>query len=136
MSITTTDSWASFAPYLANVVCCPQFDATVVIIIGQSTKYSKSLALNKTHAKHFLRDVEKILESLGANENLQKICSFHPENFTEFSCPFTDVNEFDCLSTLRTFQDLWLLVEGLILSMSVVTKFAKMLYKMLLEKLP
>jgi hypothetical protein len=32
------------------------------------------------------------------------------------------------LSTLGTIQDLWLFVKGLILSMSVVTKFAKMLY--------
>ncbi|XP_062152254.1 uncharacterized GPI-anchored protein At1g61900-like [Alnus glutinosa] len=95
MSITATDCWASFAPYLANVVCCPQFDATVVIIIGQSSEYSRSLALNKTHAKHCLSDVEKILESQGANDNLQKICSFHPENLTEFSCPVTDVDEFE-----------------------------------------
>jgi hypothetical protein len=95
MSITATDCWASFAPYLANVVCCPQFDATVVIIIGQSSKYSRSLALNKTHAKHCLSDVEKILESQGANDNLQNICSFHPENLTEFSCPVTDVDEFE-----------------------------------------
>jgi hypothetical protein len=95
MSITTTDCWASFAPYLANVVCCPQFDATVVIIIGQSSKYSRILALNKTHAKHCLSDVEKILESQGANDNLQNICSFHPENLTEFSCPVMDVDEFE-----------------------------------------
>jgi hypothetical protein len=32
------------------------------------------------------------------------------------------------LSTLGTIQDLWLFVKGLILSMSVVTKFAKTLY--------
>jgi hypothetical protein len=95
MSITATDCWASFAPYLANVACCPQFDATIVIIIGQSSKYSRSLAINKTHASHCLSDVEKILESQGANENLQKIYSLHPENLTEFCCPVTDVDEFE-----------------------------------------
>lgn len=95
MSVTATDCWASFAPYLANVVCCPQFDATVVIIIGQSSKQSRSLALNTTHAKHCLSDVEKILESQGANQSLQKICSFHPENLTDFSCPVTNVDEFE-----------------------------------------
>jgi hypothetical protein len=95
MSITATDCWASFALYLANVVCCPQFDAIVVIIIGQSSKYSRSLALNKTHAKHCLSDVEKILESQWANDNLQNICSFHLENLIEFSCPVTDVDEFE-----------------------------------------
>lgn len=95
MRITATDCWASFAPYLANVACCPEFNAMVVIIIGQSSKYSRSLALNKTHAKHCLSDVEKILESQGANENLQNICSLHPENLTEFSCLVTDVDEFE-----------------------------------------
>lgn len=95
ISTTATDCWASFAPYLANVVCCPQFDATLVIIIGQSSKYSGILALNKTHSKHCLSDFEKILESQGANDNLQKICSFQPENLTEASCPVTDVDEFE-----------------------------------------
>lgn len=95
ISITATDCWASFAPYLANVVCCPQFDATLVIIIGQSSKYSGILALNRTHSKHCLSDVEKILVSQGANDNLQNICSFHPENLTKASCPVTDVDEFE-----------------------------------------
>jgi hypothetical protein len=47
MSITATDCWASFAPFLADVACCFQFDAMVVIIIGQSSKYSKRLALEQ-----------------------------------------------------------------------------------------
>lgn len=95
MSITATDCWASFAPYLANVVCCPQFNATLAILIGHSSKYSGSLVLNMTQARHCLADVDKILESQGANENLQQICSFEPENLTEASCPVTDVNEFE-----------------------------------------
>ncbi|KAG6661243.1 hypothetical protein CIPAW_03G160300 [Carya illinoinensis] len=95
MVITATDCQASFAPYMANVVCCPQFDATLEIILGQSSKYSGRLALNKTQASHCLSDVEKILESQGANEELQKICSFHPENLTVASCPVTDVDEFE-----------------------------------------
>ncbi|KAL0001706.1 hypothetical protein SO802_015487 [Lithocarpus litseifolius] len=95
ISITATDCWASFAPYLANVVCCPQFDATLVIIIGQSSKYSGILALYRNHSKHCLSDVEKILVSQGANDNLQNICSFHPENLTKASCPVTDVDEFE-----------------------------------------
>ncbi|XP_030973980.1 uncharacterized GPI-anchored protein At1g61900-like isoform X2 [Quercus lobata] len=95
ISITVTDCWASFAPYLANVVCCPQFDATLVIIIGQSSKYSGILALNRTHSKHCLSNVGKILVSQGANDNLQNICSFHLENLTKASCPVTDVDEFE-----------------------------------------
>lgn len=95
MVITATDCRASFAPYLANVVCCPQFDATLDIIVGQSSKYSGRLALNKSHSNHCLSDVEKILESQGANEDLQKICSFHPEILTVATCPVTDVDEFE-----------------------------------------
>ncbi|KAK9284182.1 hypothetical protein L1049_023350 [Liquidambar formosana] len=97
MSTTATDCWASFAPYLANVVCCPQFDATLAILIGQSSKQSGELALNKTHAEHCLSDVEKILESQGASENLQTICSIHPSNLTEVSCPVIDVSELESI---------------------------------------
>ncbi|KAL4620146.1 hypothetical protein ACB092_06G132600 [Castanea dentata] len=85
ISITATDCWASFAPYLANVVCCPQFDAT-------PSDYYRTV---QTHSKHCLSDVEKILVSQGANDNLQSICSFHPENLTKASCPVTDVDEFE-----------------------------------------
>ena len=35
---------------------------------------------------HCFSGVEKILESQGANVNLQEICSFHPEHLIEFSC--------------------------------------------------
>ncbi|KAK7848222.1 putative gpi-anchored protein [Quercus suber] len=48
-----------------------------------------------THSKHCLSDVEKILVSQGANDNLQNICSFNPENLTNASCPITDVDEFE-----------------------------------------
>ncbi|KAM4103673.1 hypothetical protein ACJW30_06G096200 [Castanea mollissima] len=85
ISITATDCWASFAPYLANVVCCPQFDVT-------PSDYYRTV---QTHSKHCLSDVEKILVSQGANDNLQSICSFHPENLTKASCPVTDVDEFE-----------------------------------------
>jgi hypothetical protein len=122
ISITATDCWASFAPFLANVRMMFQFDATVVIIIGQSSKYYKRLALNKTHAKHCLSDVEKILESQG------------PNGISKRSVPFTQRTSQNSLallwmlmslSALWTIQDLWLFVERLILSMSVVTKFPK-----------
>jgi hypothetical protein len=74
---------------------------------------------------HCLSGVEKILESQGANENLQKICCFTQS---------TSQNSLDLLgmlmslSALWSLQDLWSFVEELILSMIVVTKFAKMLY--------
>ncbi|BBH00001.1 Uncharacterized GPI-anchored protein [Prunus dulcis] len=95
MSVTATDCWASFAPLLADVVCCPQFDATLATLIGQSSKYSRMLALNVTHAKHCLSDVQKILEGQGANENIQKICSIEPETLTAASCPVIEVDTFE-----------------------------------------
>ncbi|XP_008379633.2 uncharacterized GPI-anchored protein At1g61900-like isoform X1 [Malus domestica] len=95
MTITATDCWAFFAPLLADVVCCPQFDATLATLIGHSSKSSGMLSLNATHAKHCLSDVEKILEGQGANENIQKICSIRPENLTAASCPVTEVDMFE-----------------------------------------
>lgn len=95
MSITSTDCLSSFAPYLANVVCCPQLQATLVILIGQSSKYTTVLALNETLAKPCLSDVEQVLVSRGANDNLQEICRVRPSNLTRGSCPVIDVNEFE-----------------------------------------
>lgn len=97
VSTTATDCWASFAPYLANVVCCPQFDATMVILMGQYSKYSGMLSLNTTNAQHCLSDFEKILETQGANRNLKTICSIHPANLTEASCPVVDANKFESI---------------------------------------
>lgn len=97
MSKTATDCWAFFAPVLANVVCCPQLEATLATLIGHSSKYSRMLSLNITHAKHCLSDVEKILESQGANKTVQKICSIQPENLTEASCPVSKVDAFESI---------------------------------------
>lgn len=95
MSTTATDCWASFAPFLANVVCCPQFDAMLGMLIGHSSKYSGQLALNITHASHCLSDIQKILASQGANEDLKDTCSVNSVNLTEGSCPITAVDEFE-----------------------------------------
>ena len=97
MTTTATDCWTSFAPYLANVVCCPQFDAMLVALIGQSSKFSGVLALNTTQARHCLSDVQKVLVSQGANEDLKHICSIHPANLTEGSCPIVFVDEFESI---------------------------------------
>ncbi|XP_016489457.1 putative GPI-anchored protein At1g61900 [Nicotiana tabacum] len=90
-----TDCWTSLAPYLANVMCCPQFDASLVVLVGQASIQSQSLALNATHARHCLSDVEQILESQGASEKLLEICSVDPSNLTESSCPVIDANEVE-----------------------------------------
>ncbi|KAI3456449.1 hypothetical protein Pfo_013112 [Paulownia fortunei] len=95
MMVTSTDCMAAFAPVLANVVCCPQVEATLVILIGQSSKYTNTLALNGTLAAHCLSDFEQILVGQGANDSLSKICSIHSSNLTEGSCPISDVAEFE-----------------------------------------
>lgn len=95
MSMTAVDCFTVFAPYLANVVCCPQFKATLVILIGQSSKETKKLSLNSTIAKHCLSDFDKILMGQGANNSLQQICSVGPSNLTEASCPVKDVDGFE-----------------------------------------
>uniref|UniRef100_A0A803M1X7 SPARK domain-containing protein n=1 Tax=Chenopodium quinoa TaxID=63459 RepID=A0A803M1X7_CHEQI len=95
MGITATDCFTAFAPYLANVVCCPQLHATLVILMGQSSKKTKLLALNETHSKQCLSDVNQVLVSQGANNDLQQICKIRESNLTEGSCPVKDVSEFE-----------------------------------------
>ncbi|XP_047957294.1 uncharacterized GPI-anchored protein At1g61900-like isoform X1 [Salvia hispanica] len=100
MMVTSTDCMAAFAPVLANVVCCPQVEATLVILIGQSSKYTNTLALNGTLAAHCLSDFQQILVGQGANDSLSKICSIHSSHLTGGSCPVSDVSEFE--STVET----------------------------------
>ncbi|KAL2931404.1 hypothetical protein RDABS01_036814 [Bienertia sinuspersici] len=105
MGITATDCFTAFAPFLANVVCCPQMQATLVILIGQASKHTKSLALNETHSKQCLSDVNQVLASQGANDDLQQICKVRASNLTEGSCPVKNVSEFETAvdtSTLLT----------------------------------
>ncbi|KAE9594675.1 hypothetical protein Lalb_Chr18g0056311 [Lupinus albus] len=94
ISVTAIDCWDAFAPFLANVICCPQLEATLTILIGQSSKYTDVLALNGSSAKHCFSDVEQILMGQGANVGLQQICSIRSTNLTEASCPVKSVNEF------------------------------------------
>ncbi|KAH9749483.1 putative GPI-anchored protein [Citrus sinensis] len=95
MSMTSIDCHAVFAPLLANVVCCPQLEATILILIGQSSRKTNMLALNGTLAEHCLSDFEQILVGQGAADDLKKICSINASNLTEASCPVKDVNEFE-----------------------------------------
>ncbi|XWS18209.1 hypothetical protein CRYUN_Cryun32bG0023400 [Craigia yunnanensis] len=95
MSMTSIDCWAAFAPLLAHVICCPQLHATLVILVGQSSKKTGLLALNRTLAKPCLSDIEQVLAGQGAGDNLKQICSIHPSNLTEVSCPVKDVDEFE-----------------------------------------
>ncbi|XP_015885729.3 uncharacterized GPI-anchored protein At1g61900 isoform X1 [Ziziphus jujuba] len=100
MSTTSIDCWSVFAPLLANVICCPQLEATLAILIGQSSKETNVLALNGTVAKYCLSDIEQILVGQGANDSLKQICSIHSSNLTEASCPVKSIDEFE--STVDT----------------------------------
>lgn len=95
INTTSIDCWSVFAPLLANVICCPQLEATLAILIGQSSKDTNLLALNGTTAKHCLSDIEQILVGQGANDSLKQICSIHSSYLTEASCPVKDVVEFE-----------------------------------------
>lgn len=92
MKTTAVDCLTSFAPLLANVICCPQLQATLAVLLGQSSKQTGMLALDSTHANYCLSDIQQILGSQGASFELQKICSIHPSNLNEGSCPVSDVN--------------------------------------------
>ncbi|KAJ9136340.1 hypothetical protein P3X46_033431 [Hevea brasiliensis] len=97
MSMTSIDCWAFFAPLLANVICCPQLEATLAILIGQSSKETNVLALNGTISKYCLSDIEQILVGQGAADNVKRICSIHASNLTEGSCPVKNMNEFESI---------------------------------------
>ena len=92
---TSHNCWTVFAPLLANVMCCPQLDAALTIILGKASKQTGQLALNRTQSKHCLSDLEQILVGKGASSKLGSICSLHSSNLTASSCPVTDVDQFD-----------------------------------------
>lgn len=97
MRTTAVDCWTSFAPFLANVICCPQLRATTHILIGQASIESNVLSLDITHANYCLSDIQQILGSQGASYDLVEVCSIHPSNFTEGTCPVKDTDEFESL---------------------------------------
>ncbi|KAH9305773.1 hypothetical protein KI387_010177, partial [Taxus chinensis] len=86
---------SSFAPYLGNVICCPQLETMLHILVGESSKSNGLLALNATLADYCFSDVQRLLISQGANESLPSICSAQPFNLTEGSCPVKSVKEFE-----------------------------------------
>ncbi|PKA46718.1 putative GPI-anchored protein [Apostasia shenzhenica] len=92
MKTTAIDCYTSFAPLLANVICCPQLHATLTILLGQSSKDTGILALDSAHTNYCLSDVQEILGSHGANYELREICSIHPSNLTGGSCPLSDIS--------------------------------------------
>ncbi|XP_057825145.2 uncharacterized GPI-anchored protein At1g61900 isoform X1 [Cryptomeria japonica] len=95
ISQTAIDCWGSFAQYLGNVICCPQYEALLHILVGESSKSNGLLALNSTFAEYCFSDVQTILSSQGANASLPSICSALPSNLTEGSCPVKGVKEFE-----------------------------------------
>uniref|UniRef100_A0A1J3F4Q3 Putative GPI-anchored protein n=1 Tax=Noccaea caerulescens TaxID=107243 RepID=A0A1J3F4Q3_NOCCA len=94
---TSHNCWTVFAPLLANVMCCPQLDASLTIILGKASKETGLLALNRTQSKHCLSDLEQILVGKGASSQLGRICSLHSTNLTASSCPVINVEEFETM---------------------------------------
>ncbi|KAE8714899.1 Detected protein of unknown function [Hibiscus syriacus] len=120
MTMTSIDCWAAFAPLLANVICCPQLHATLVILVDQLSKETGVLALNqwwiqkfkngpsasttalnRTLAKPCLSDIEQVLEGQGVGKNLKQVCSIHPSNLSEAYYPVKD-DEFE--NTVNSYE--------------------------------
>ncbi|CAN1222429.1 Uncharacterized GPI-anchored protein At1g61900 [Linum grandiflorum] len=95
MSTTSIDCSAFFAPLLANVICCPQLEATLTVLIGQASRSSNLLALSSNASRYCLSDIEQMLIGQGAAGNLRRICSIHHSNLTQGACPVKDVEEFE-----------------------------------------
>ncbi|XP_052183682.1 uncharacterized GPI-anchored protein At1g61900-like isoform X2 [Diospyros lotus] len=105
MSMTSIDCLGVFAPFLANVICCPQLEATLAVLVGQSSKHTNVLAVNGTLANHCLSDIEQILVGQGASDSLQQICSLHSSNLTAGSCPVKDVYDFESTVNVTELLD-------------------------------
>lgn len=67
------------------------------ILVGQWSKISGELVLNETHsrASHCLQDLKSILESQGAYNKLDELCSNSTSGLNGNSCPVTYVNKFE-----------------------------------------
>ncbi|KVH88981.1 hypothetical protein Ccrd_024229 [Cynara cardunculus var. scolymus] len=103
---TAIDCWSSLAPYLANVVCCPQLDAAIKILIGQSSLSSETLAVGLPHANDCLSDIAQILQARGSNNDLLNICSIYPSELTQSSCPMVRVSDIEnTLSNVPTILE-------------------------------
>lgn len=93
MDKTASDCSQLLAPFVANVICCPQFGSSLHIFQGHFTKTSDALVLqNTTLADDCFSDIVEVLGSKGANSS---VCSFKSSNLTGGSCPVKDVDTFE-----------------------------------------
>ncbi|KAJ3674868.1 hypothetical protein LUZ60_005484 [Juncus effusus] len=98
ITTTATDCLDSFAPYLANVICCPQLDAILSILIGQSSLQSGgNLSLDPAHADHCLSDLQLLLSSRGSQKNLKGICDLSSGNLTGGECAVRNADQLERL---------------------------------------
>lgn len=95
MEKTAADCSVLFAPFVANVICCPQFDSSLHIFQGHFCKNTDSLVLQNTTADDCFSDIVEVLASRGANNSIPAICSFKSSNITGGSCPVKDINTFE-----------------------------------------
>ncbi|CAM8975156.1 unnamed protein product [Rhodiola kirilowii] len=95
MERTAFDCAQMFAPFVANVICCPQVTSLVRIAQGYYSKSSDKLVLQNENAKDCMSDIFSILSSKGASSNLSTLCSIVPKNLTGGSCPVKSGIEFE-----------------------------------------
>ncbi|KAK9082724.1 hypothetical protein Scep_029195 [Stephania cephalantha] len=89
---TVSDCFAPFAPFLGNVICCPQVSSLLHIFLGHYNSNSDQLVLSKAAASDCFSDITSILASRGANSS---ICPVKALNLTGGSCPVKDVTTFE-----------------------------------------
>ncbi|XP_024996602.1 uncharacterized GPI-anchored protein At1g61900-like isoform X1 [Cynara cardunculus var. scolymus] len=95
MDKTASDCSQLVAPFVGNVICCPQFGSSLHIFQGYYGTNSDSLVLQNTTADDCFLDMVEILASKGANSSIPAICSVKSSNLTGGSCPVKDVNTFE-----------------------------------------
>ncbi|CAN1222446.1 Uncharacterized GPI-anchored protein At1g61900 [Linum grandiflorum] len=110
MSTTSIDCSAFFAPLLANVICCPQLEATLTVLIGQASRSSNLLALSSNASRYCLSDIEQMLIGQGAAGNLPfsfmaAVCPLVFPNMKHVAkgCSSTIHNETECCEAMDSY---------------------------------
>ncbi|KAL2920901.1 hypothetical protein RDABS01_012392 [Bienertia sinuspersici] len=102
---TALDCSQPLAPFVGNVICCPQFGSLLHIFQGYHSTISDKLVFQEAVANDCFSDIISILASKGANSSISQLCSVKPSNLTGGSCPVKDVKSFEKLANTSQLLD-------------------------------
>ena len=88
---TASDCSAPLASLVGNVICCPQVNSLMHILLGTYSKYSGNLALQQVPAEDCFSDTMSVLTSRGSNNTIPQICTLDSALMTGGSCPVLDI---------------------------------------------